>query len=73
MNALNSTHPSLQDESLVPESWPEDENNHHQAVLMTYYSQAYEVFLEGNDTYPEEDAWLAQRYCKPFSLRVTVC
>ncbi|EIN07775.1 hypothetical protein PUNSTDRAFT_70409 [Punctularia strigosozonata HHB-11173 SS5] len=62
--ALNSRDSTLQDESLVPESWDENDRNMHEAVLMEYYSRAYQTFLEGIDAYPEEDAWLQARYAK---------
>jgi hypothetical protein len=33
---------------------------------MEYYIRAYEVFLEGSDAYPEQDAWLQSRYGESF-------
>lgn len=59
---MESCHPTLQDSTLVPDDF--DDEHHHQALAMEYYLGAYEVFLLGQDVYPEQDKRLEDHYCK---------
>ncbi|THH33880.1 hypothetical protein EUX98_g334 [Antrodiella citrinella] len=57
---MESEHPTLQDASLVPDEF--DDIHHHHALAMSHYLDAYEVFLLGQDVYPEQEKNLEERY-----------
>ena len=57
---MESEHPTLQDPSLVPEEF--DDEHHHQALAMNHYLAAYEVFLKGQDVYPDQEKEMEDRY-----------
>jgi len=57
---MESEHPTLQDASLVPDEF--DDMHHHHALAMSHYLAAYEVFLLGQDVYPEQEKELEERY-----------
>ncbi|KAI0073280.1 hypothetical protein K474DRAFT_1666837 [Panus rudis PR-1116 ss-1] len=59
---MTSEDPTLQDPSAVPDEF--DNIHHHQALAMDYYLAAYEVFLSGQDVYPEQDKALEDRYAR---------
>lgn len=65
---MESEDPSLQDPSLVPDEF--DNMHHHQALAMDYYLDAYEVFLSGQDVYPEQDKALEERYGRLFYMLI---
>jgi kinetochore protein NDC80 len=46
--------------SEIPEEFHEED--HHKALAFDYTSAAYEAFLDGNDTYEEQDQMLEARY-----------
>ena len=50
---MESGDATLQDPSLVPDEF--DNVHYHQALAMDYYLAAYDVFLSGQDVYPEQD------------------
>ena len=64
---MESAHPSLQDPSLVPDEF-EDEH-YHQALAMDHYLAAYEIFLLGQDVYPDQEKALEDRYGEDISMR----
>lgn len=57
---MESGDATLQDPSLVPDEF--DNVHYHQALAMDYYLAAYDVFLSGQDVYPEQDKALEERY-----------
>ncbi|KAH8107205.1 HEC/Ndc80p family-domain-containing protein [Cristinia sonorae] len=57
---MESEHPTLQDALLVPDEF--DDEHHHRALAMSHYLAAYEVFLHGQDMYPEQEKALEERY-----------
>ena len=57
---IESKDPTLQDSSLVPDEF--EDNNHHHALAMDHYTLAYGMFLEGKDVFPEEEKILEARY-----------
>ncbi|PIL23804.1 hypothetical protein GSI_13555 [Ganoderma sinense ZZ0214-1] len=59
---MTSGHPSLQDPTLVPDEF--DDNNHHLALALDHNTTAYEVFLQGRDVFPEEEKLLEERYAR---------
>ncbi|CAL1704145.1 unnamed protein product [Somion occarium] len=62
LHYMESEDPTLQEPSLVPDEF--DDIHYHQALAMDYYLAAYEVFLSGQDVYPEQDKALEERYAK---------
>jgi len=60
---MESFHPTLQNSSDVPEEF--DDPNHHQALAFDYYTDAYEMFLDGTDAFEGPDNALEERYGKP--------
>ena len=63
---MTSGNPSLQDPSLVPDEF--DDNNHHLALALDHNTTAYEVFLQGRDVFPEEEKLLEERYGTHLSI-----
>ncbi|KAH9946289.1 HEC/Ndc80p family-domain-containing protein [Epithele typhae] len=59
---MNSQHPTLQNPELVPEEFDDDE--HHLALAFQHKCVAYEVFLQGQDVFPEQEKILEQRYAR---------
>ncbi|CDO70705.1 hypothetical protein BN946_scf184798.g20 [Trametes cinnabarina] len=59
---MDSRHPTLQDPALVPDEF--DDIHHHLALAFDHNSRAYEVFLQGQDVFPEEEKMLEERYAK---------
>ncbi|EMD38609.1 hypothetical protein CERSUDRAFT_135519 [Gelatoporia subvermispora B] len=69
LHYLESKDITLQDPSLVPDEF--DDMNHHQALALDYYMEAYEVFLQGMDAFPEQDRALEERYAQKDQQVVT--
>ncbi|PCH38332.1 hypothetical protein WOLCODRAFT_88019 [Wolfiporia cocos MD-104 SS10] len=59
---LDSRDPTLQDSDFIPDEF--DDINHHQALALDHYTRAYEVFLEGKDLFPEQEAIMEDRYAR---------
>ncbi|OSD02863.1 hypothetical protein PYCCODRAFT_1444929 [Trametes coccinea BRFM310] len=59
---MDSRHPTLQDPTLIPDEF--DDIHHHLALAFDHNSRAYEVFLQGQDVFPEEEKMLEERYAK---------
>ena len=57
---MDSGHPTLQDPALIPEEF--DDIHHHLTLAFDHNSRAYEVFLQGQDVFPEEEKMLEERY-----------
>lgn len=57
---MNSRHPTLQDPALIPDEF--DDNNHHLALALEHNLSAYEIFLQGQDVFPEQEKALEERY-----------
>ena len=53
LHYIQSGDPTLQDPDSVPEEF--DDILHHQALAFAHYTAAYEVFLDGQDVYPEQE------------------
>lgn len=62
MQYLESGHSTLQNPADVPDEF--DDPNHHQALAFEHYTEAYGFFLEGADTFEEQDQILEARYGK---------
>lgn len=60
MHYLQSGDPTLQDPDAVPEEF--DDVIHHQALAFSHMIAAYEVFLAGQDVFPEQERILEERY-----------
>lgn len=60
LHYMESADPTLQDADLVPDEF--DDDHHHHALAMGHYLGAYEVFLLGQDVYPEQEKALEERY-----------
>ena len=54
---MDSKHPTLQDPAFVPDEF--EDNNHHLALALDHYHIAYDVFLQGQDVFPEQEKALA--------------
>ena len=39
-----------------------DDINHHLALALDHNAKAYEVFLQGQDVFPEQEKLLEERY-----------
>ncbi|KAJ8481219.1 hypothetical protein ONZ51_g6140 [Trametes cubensis] len=59
---MDSGHPTLQDPALIPEEF--DDIHHHLTLAFDHNSRAYEVFLQGQDVFPEEEKMLEERYAR---------
>ncbi|KAI8998832.1 HEC/Ndc80p family-domain-containing protein [Trametes punicea] len=59
---MDSRHPTLQDPTLIPDEF--DDIHHHLALAFDHNSRAYEVFLQGQDVFPEEEKMLEERYAR---------
>ncbi|KAI0781147.1 HEC/Ndc80p family-domain-containing protein [Trametes elegans] len=59
---MNSRHPTLQDPAFIPDEF--EDMNHHLALALDHNANAYEVFLEGQDVFPEQEKMLEERYAK---------
>lgn len=59
---LESEHSTLQNPLDVPDEF--DDPNHHQALAFEHYTEAYGFFLEGADSFEEQDQILEARYGK---------
>ncbi|KAI0807228.1 HEC/Ndc80p family-domain-containing protein [Fomes fomentarius] len=59
---MNSRHPTLQDPALIPDEF--DDNNYHLALALDHNLTAYEVFLQGQDVFPQQEKALEERYAK---------
>ncbi|KAH9901177.1 HEC/Ndc80p family-domain-containing protein [Cubamyces lactineus] len=59
---MDSGHPTLQDPALIPEEF--NDIHHHLALAFDHNSRAYEVFLQGQDVFPEEEKMLEERYAR---------
>ena len=57
---MDSKHPTLQDPELVPDEF--EDNNFHLALALQHYHIAYDVFLQGQEVFPEEEKVLEERY-----------
>ena len=57
---MDSKHPTLQDPAFVPDEF--EDNNHHLALALEHYHIAYDVFLQGQDVFPEQEKVLEERY-----------
>ena len=70
---MSSGHPTLQDPTLVPDEF--DDMNHHLALALDHNATAYEVFLQGQDVFPEQEKLLEERYGTTFqqlsSIRIS--
>ncbi|THG98588.1 hypothetical protein EW026_g3622 [Hermanssonia centrifuga] len=62
LHYLESKDPTLQDEEDVPAEFRSP--HHHQALAFGHYIEAYEIFLQGADVYPEQEQRLEERYAK---------
>ena len=60
---MDSKHPTLQDPAFVPDEF--EDNNHHLALALDHYHIAYDVFLQGQDVFPEQEKVLEERYGRP--------
>lgn len=60
MHYLQSGDATLQDPDTVPEEF--DDMVHHHALAFAHYNSAYEIFLDGQDVYPEQERILEERY-----------
>ncbi|KAI0742721.1 HEC/Ndc80p family-domain-containing protein [Daedaleopsis nitida] len=58
-----SRHPTLQDPDLIPDEF-DDDNNNHLALALQYNETAYEVFLQGQDVFHEQEKLLEERYAR---------
>ncbi|KAL5529070.1 hypothetical protein ACEPAG_5044 [Sanghuangporus baumii] len=59
---LDSSEPTLQDVEQIPDSF--DDDNHHAALALYYYDEAYGGFLSGQDDFSEQDGYIENRYAR---------
>ncbi|EPQ58622.1 hypothetical protein GLOTRDRAFT_37261 [Gloeophyllum trabeum ATCC 11539] len=58
----SSGDPTLQDPNDVPEQF--DSEDHHTALAFQYLDTTYQLYLEGMDTFPEQDKILEEYYLR---------
>lgn len=57
---MNSGHPTLQEPTLIPDEF--DDVSHHLALAFDHHAGAYVDFLQGQDSFPEQEKVLEDRY-----------
>jgi kinetochore protein NDC80 len=63
---LGQDNPALLDPSDVPEEF--DTEDHHRALAFDYVISAYEAFLDGSDTFEEQEKMFDDRYSQSNDL-----
>ncbi|OJT08860.1 hypothetical protein TRAPUB_211 [Trametes pubescens] len=59
---MNSGHPTLQEPSLIPDEF--DDISHHLALAFDHHAGAYVDFLQGQDSFAEQEKVLEDRYAR---------
>ncbi|KAL0580598.1 kinetochore-associated Ndc80 complex subunit ndc80 [Marasmius crinis-equi] len=59
---LDSSHPTLQDPSLVPEEF--EDPNHYAALALDYYQECYLMWLDHVDEFVEANQQIEERYAR---------